>query len=187
MSLVGMDLNASRARAVAGPSTQKLALLRLDGEHIELPLALSLEGRVPAVGHAGVALTRSDTSRSVVASAGHQQQLGVSATEIIARSDHGLVVLDSEGRELRTLYPTVDAGFGRLYPCRQDHLLFGVEIGAFGAAEHIDAAIARNPEDPGRDGGLAAIKENGLAPDRHHHVLRDLLGLGVIRAEAHQA
>lgn len=58
MSLVGLDLNASRARAVAGPSTQKLSLLRLDGEHVELPLALSLEQRPPAVGHQGLALTR---------------------------------------------------------------------------------------------------------------------------------
>ncbi len=58
MSLVGLDLNASRARAVAGPTAQKLSLLRLDGENVELPLALSLEGRVPAVGHAGLAHTR---------------------------------------------------------------------------------------------------------------------------------
>lgn len=58
MSLVGLDLNASRARAVTGPALQKVALLRLEGEQIELPLALSLEEKQPRVGHAGLALTR---------------------------------------------------------------------------------------------------------------------------------
>ena len=56
MSLVGLD-NASRAPRVAGPSAQKLSLLRLDGDHVELPLALSLDGRVPTAGHAGLAAT----------------------------------------------------------------------------------------------------------------------------------
>lgn len=58
MSLVGLDLNASRARAVAGPSTQKLALLRLDSDRVELPCAISLEEKQPRVGRAGFALTR---------------------------------------------------------------------------------------------------------------------------------
>ena len=58
MSLVGIDLNASRARAVSGPRAGSLAPLPLDGEQIDLPLALSLEGRAVAVGRAGVALTR---------------------------------------------------------------------------------------------------------------------------------
>jgi hypothetical protein len=58
MSLVGIDLNATRARAVAGPRAQALAPLALDGDQIDLPLALSLEGRLIAVGRPGVALSR---------------------------------------------------------------------------------------------------------------------------------
>src|SRR5207253_2110521 len=58
MSLVGIDLNSTRARAVAGARAQSLSPLRLDGENAELPLALSLEGRTIAVGRAGLALSR---------------------------------------------------------------------------------------------------------------------------------
>jgi hypothetical protein len=58
MSLVGMDLNASRARAVTGSATHKLSLVRLDGDYLDLPLAISLEGKQPVVGRAGLALTR---------------------------------------------------------------------------------------------------------------------------------
>ena len=50
MSLIGLDLNASRARAVAGPRSQALSLLCLDGDQVELPLALSLEEKHPLVG-----------------------------------------------------------------------------------------------------------------------------------------
>ena len=50
MTLIGMDLNATRARAVAGPRSQTLALLALDGDRVEMPLALSLEERTPQVG-----------------------------------------------------------------------------------------------------------------------------------------
>jgi hypothetical protein len=58
MSLIGLDLNASRARAVAGPRSHALALLALDADRADLPLALSLEGRAPQVGRPGLALTR---------------------------------------------------------------------------------------------------------------------------------
>lgn len=58
MSLVGLDLNSSRARAVTGAATRQVALVRLEGDRVELPLALSLEGKLPQVGHAGLALTR---------------------------------------------------------------------------------------------------------------------------------
>lgn len=58
MSLVGIDLNASRSLAVGGPRAQALTALPLDGDQPELPMALSLEGRTIAVGRAGVALTR---------------------------------------------------------------------------------------------------------------------------------
>jgi hypothetical protein len=58
MSLIGLDLNATRARAVGGPRPQSAAALRLDGEHFDLPLALSLEARHPVVGRAGATLCR---------------------------------------------------------------------------------------------------------------------------------
>src|SRR5262249_48670001 len=58
MSLAGLDLNATRARAVAGTRTSAAAPVRLDGDRVEMPLALSLEGRKPAVGRAGLALVR---------------------------------------------------------------------------------------------------------------------------------
>ena len=58
MSLIGLDLNATRARAVVGARSQALSILRLDGEQIELPMALSLEEKKPQVGRPGLALTR---------------------------------------------------------------------------------------------------------------------------------
>lgn len=58
MTLVGIDLNSSRARAVAGVRAQSLATLPLDGEELDLNLALSLEGRRIAVGAPGLALAR---------------------------------------------------------------------------------------------------------------------------------
>ena len=55
--LVGLDLNATRVRAVTGEAgvPQPLAL---DGPDGELAMALSLEDRQPVVGRAGVALCR---------------------------------------------------------------------------------------------------------------------------------
>ncbi|MFO0876187.1 MAG: FHA domain-containing protein [Gemmataceae bacterium] len=58
MSLVGLDMNATRARAVTGPALHKVALLRLEGEQVELPLAVSLEEKQLRVGKAGLALVR---------------------------------------------------------------------------------------------------------------------------------
>jgi hypothetical protein len=58
MTLIGMDLNATRARAVSGPRSQATAAIRLEGESFEMPVALSLEGRHPVVGRAGAALSR---------------------------------------------------------------------------------------------------------------------------------
>jgi hypothetical protein len=58
MSLIGLDVNASRARAVAGPRSQALSQLCLDGDRVELSMALSLEEKQPIVGRAGLALTR---------------------------------------------------------------------------------------------------------------------------------
>ncbi len=56
--LVGLEINATRARAVAGSGRALPQSLRLDGESEELPLALSLAGRHTEVGRAGAELCR---------------------------------------------------------------------------------------------------------------------------------
>jgi molecular chaperone DnaK (HSP70) len=58
MNLVGFDLNATRVRVVSGPPETAPHTLYLDGVEAELPLALSLEGRSPAIGRAGVGIAR---------------------------------------------------------------------------------------------------------------------------------
>ena len=62
MNLVGLDLNASRARAVQGDGPSSVRPLPrglpLEGDERELPLAVSLEERQPRVGRAGVSVCR---------------------------------------------------------------------------------------------------------------------------------
>jgi hypothetical protein len=58
MNLVGFDLNATRVRVVSGPPDTVPCSLYLDGVEAELPMALSLEGRTPAVGRPGVGVAR---------------------------------------------------------------------------------------------------------------------------------
>jgi hypothetical protein len=58
MTLIGLDLNATRARAAHGPAGAPPAGLPLEDDGPELPLALSLEGRSPEAGRAGAALAR---------------------------------------------------------------------------------------------------------------------------------
>lgn len=62
MTLIGLDLNATRMRAIHGEnrgSGARIPLgLPLDGNERELPLALSLEERQPRVGWAGASLCR---------------------------------------------------------------------------------------------------------------------------------
>jgi hypothetical protein len=55
--LIGLDLNSTRARAVSAPAGQAPEPLPIAGE-VELPLAVSLEGRSPEAGRAGLALVR---------------------------------------------------------------------------------------------------------------------------------
>jgi hypothetical protein len=57
MTLVGLDLNATRVRVVSGPAHQP-SLLNLCGASGELPMALSLEGRAIEVGRAGIEVCR---------------------------------------------------------------------------------------------------------------------------------
>jgi len=58
MSLIGLELNGTRARAVIGPGEVPPRSLALDGKGGDLPMALSLENRRPEVGRAGLALCR---------------------------------------------------------------------------------------------------------------------------------
>lgn len=62
MTLIGLDLNASRVRAIQGehhgPGPHIPLGLPLDGHERELPLAVSLEERQPRVGRAGTELCR---------------------------------------------------------------------------------------------------------------------------------
>src|SRR5262249_48317402 len=56
-TLIGLDLNATRARAVVGAVEDVPELAALEPPRADLPLALSLEGE-PAVGVAGPRLAR---------------------------------------------------------------------------------------------------------------------------------
>jgi hypothetical protein len=58
MTLVALDLNATRVRAATGMSGADARPLALDGKQPELPMALSLEGRHAALGRAGTVLCR---------------------------------------------------------------------------------------------------------------------------------
>jgi hypothetical protein len=58
MSLIGLELNGTRARAVIGPGEVPPRTLALDGKGGDLPMAVSLENRRPEVGRAGLALCR---------------------------------------------------------------------------------------------------------------------------------
>jgi len=56
--LVGIDVDATRARAVHGPGRQTPRSLPLEENHEDLPMVVSLEGRRPLVGRAGASLCR---------------------------------------------------------------------------------------------------------------------------------
>ncbi len=56
--LVGLDLNATRARALAGPADALPAPLLLEVDNEELPLALNLENRHAEIGSSGLSLCR---------------------------------------------------------------------------------------------------------------------------------
>ncbi len=58
MNLFGLDLNATRFRAVQGLAQNVPMVVALPGNLDELPLALGLEERTPAVGQAGARLRR---------------------------------------------------------------------------------------------------------------------------------
>lgn len=56
-NLIGLDLNASRVRAVGGPAGKPQGL-PLDGERAELPMAVSLQNRHPEIGRPALQLCR---------------------------------------------------------------------------------------------------------------------------------
>ena len=56
--MIGLDLNATRARAVSASRAGPARTLPLDDSHHELPMFLSLERRQPQVGQPGLALCR---------------------------------------------------------------------------------------------------------------------------------
>jgi hypothetical protein len=58
MTLFGLDLNAGRARMVAGPPGDYAYPVPLEPPHAELPLAVSLAGERPEAGTAGLRLCR---------------------------------------------------------------------------------------------------------------------------------
>lgn len=58
MMLVGLDLDSTRALAVAGPTGVAPRELYLDDGRAELPMAISLEGRRPEGGRAGAGICR---------------------------------------------------------------------------------------------------------------------------------
>jgi hypothetical protein len=58
MSLIGLDLSSSRVRAAGGNGRQAPARLALERDSPDFPLAVSLEGKAPEPGSAGVRLTR---------------------------------------------------------------------------------------------------------------------------------
>jgi hypothetical protein len=58
MTLAGLELNATYARAVSGPDGIPPLAVLLDGDDSDLPMAVSLEKRRPEVGRAGAALCR---------------------------------------------------------------------------------------------------------------------------------
>lgn len=58
MTFVGLDLNSRRALAVSGPAGAAPRELPLDGQHDELPMAVSLQNRHPEAGRAGAAISR---------------------------------------------------------------------------------------------------------------------------------
>ena len=57
-TVVGLDLNSTRARAATAGQGQSARALSLDSRHAELPLALALDGRIPEVGERGLTLRR---------------------------------------------------------------------------------------------------------------------------------
>jgi hypothetical protein len=58
MTLIGVDLNSTRVRAVHGPSPGQPVPLAMEDGQAELPLALSLEGRSPEAGRVAAAISR---------------------------------------------------------------------------------------------------------------------------------
>jgi hypothetical protein len=57
-TLIGLDINTTRARAVGRPLDGMPRNLMLDGDQADMPLMISLAGRRPVVGHSGRSFCR---------------------------------------------------------------------------------------------------------------------------------
>jgi hypothetical protein len=57
-SLVGLDMNGTRAVAVTGGEDGPRHSVQLETDHVDLPMVLNLEGRRPEVGRSGLRLLR---------------------------------------------------------------------------------------------------------------------------------
>lgn len=58
MTLVGLELNSTRARAMSGSAAGSAMPIALEHDHAEMPLAVSVDGRSAAPGRAAAALCR---------------------------------------------------------------------------------------------------------------------------------
>src|SRR6202163_4937656 len=58
MTLVGLDLNATRTLGVSGPEQVAPRPLPLEGARLDLPTAVSLQGRYPEAGRTALTLCR---------------------------------------------------------------------------------------------------------------------------------
>ncbi len=102
MTLIGVDLNATRARAVYGPSHSFPLPLKLEEEQRDLPLAVSLAERKPVVGRPGLALCRSQphlTALDFLAHLGEPRQWSAGRHRLDSTALLGLV-LDRLNRSL---------------------------------------------------------------------------------------
>ncbi len=61
MTILGLDMNATCARAVHGPAEDYALVMPLDPPNPVLPMVVSLEKSAPEVGGAGLRLLRTDS------------------------------------------------------------------------------------------------------------------------------
>ncbi len=105
MTLIGLDLNATRARALGGPPHGIPDPLFLEGDRRDLPTALNLEGRVPLAGRAALAVCRRSPGLVVLDFLSH---LGTG--RVLTTGSHRLDADAALVHVLRTLNYNFEAG-----------------------------------------------------------------------------
>lgn len=111
MTLIGLDLNATRARGVQGPMQTLPLVLRLEDDYQDLPLALSLAERKPVAGRAGLALCRKLPHLAVVdflSHLGHKKRWQAGRHNLDAAAALG-IICDRLQRSLTRAQGTVAA------------------------------------------------------------------------------